>query len=149
MNVSPPGGAVKKTHEPSPSNRPGVSLLGNEGLAKKNSGPTPPKDLSVAAKRWWREIEAEYGIEDAGGLLVLQSACEAFDRMRQAQAILAAEGLVTRDRFGQAKVHPAAIVERDSRAQLLAAIKQLNLDLEPLKDRPGRPMGTPPLLRKV
>jgi len=118
-------------------------------LAKKNSGPTPPRGLSVAAKRWWREIEAEYGIEDAGGLLVLQSACEAFDRMRQAQAILAAEGLVTRDRFGQAKVHPAAIVERDSRAQMLAAIKQLNLDLEPLKDRPGRPMGTPPLLRKV
>jgi len=134
---------------PQPDNRPGVSHLGNEGLAKKNSGPTPPRGLSVAAKRWWREIEAEYGIEDAGGLLVLQSACEAFDRMRQAQAILAAEGLVTRDRFGQAKVHPAAIVERDSRAQMLAAIKQLNLDLEPLKDRPGRPMGTPPLLRKV
>jgi hypothetical protein len=32
-------------------------------------------------------------------------------------------------------------VERDSRAQWLAALKALNLDLEPLHDKPGRPGG--------
>jgi|ERR1051325_1204604 P27 family predicted phage terminase small subunit len=115
----------------------------------KNSGPSPPNGLSAAAKRHWREIQAEYGIEDPGGLMVLAAACEAYDRMREAQALLKAEGLTTKDRFGQARAHPAVIIERDSRGQMLSAIKQLNLDLEPLKDR-GRPSGTPAfLLRKV
>ena len=109
----------------------------------------PPKGLSTAARRWWRQIQAEYGIEDPGGLLVLQSACEAFDRMRQAQAILKDEGVTTTDRFGQRRSHPAVTIERDSRGQMLAAVKQLNLDLEPLRDRPGRPGGSPTLLRRA
>ena len=46
------------------------------------------------------------------------------------------------DRFGQVKSHPLLSVERDSRAQYLAALKALNLDLEPLRDKPGRPGGS-------
>ncbi|HVW69190.1 MAG TPA: P27 family phage terminase small subunit [Steroidobacteraceae bacterium] len=86
-------------------------------------------------------IREEYDIKDPGGLLILASAVEAFDRMRQAQRRLKREGLTVKDRFGQAKAHPAAVIERDSRAAMLAALKQLNLDLEPLEGRPGRPNG--------
>jgi hypothetical protein len=83
----------------------------------------------------------EYAITDSGGLEILRTALEAFDVMRAAQAVVKAEGSVTKDRFGQPKVHPAALVERDARGQYLAALKSLNLDLEPLRNGPGRPAG--------
>ena len=83
----------------------------------------------------------EYELTDEAGQLILQTALEAFDRMRQAQARLKKEGLTVLDRFDQPKAHPLCTVERDNRAQMMAAIKQLNLDLEPLKDR-GRPKGS-------
>jgi hypothetical protein len=38
---------------------------------------------------------------DRAGLLLLRTAAESLDRMREAQAILAADGMVITDRFGQ------------------------------------------------
>jgi hypothetical protein len=95
--------------------------------------------LSAEARRLKAAIVGEFAIEDAAGLVVLQTALEARDRMRQAQ--IAADGLTCRDRFGQIKAHPLVTVERDARAQFLAGLKQLGLDLEPLHDGPGRPAG--------
>jgi hypothetical protein len=83
-------------------------------------------------------LQAEYGIEDAGGLAVLSIAGEALDRLRLAQAAIEADGATVVDRFGQTKAHPLLPVERDARAAYLAALKALNLDLEPLQDRPAR-----------
>jgi P27 family predicted phage terminase small subunit len=103
--------------------------------------PKPPHGLSPEARGWWESIQLEYAVADPGGLLILASAVEAFDRMRQAQRRLRREGLTTVDRFGQRKAHPATVIERDSRSAMLAALKQLNLDLEPLQPRAGRPSG--------
>ncbi len=111
----------------------------------KNSAeksPKPPKTLSREAAALWRKLIAEYGITDEGGLLLLGTAMEAFTRMRQVQAALTKDGLIVRDRFGQAKAHPLCTIERDSRAQMLAALKHLNLDLEPINPRIGRPGGS-------
>ena len=107
----------------------------------KNSPIKPPKTLSREACRWWRRLTSEYEIGDDAGRLILATALEAFDRMRQAQAVLATDGLSIKDRFGQVKSHPLCVVERDSRGQMLAALKALNLDIEPLRDNPGRPGG--------
>lgn len=110
----------------------------------KNSAPQhekPPKGLSREAGRWWRRLTTEYEIGDDAGRLILATALEAFDRMRQAQAVLATDGLLIKDRFGQIKAHPLCVVERDSRAQMMAALKALNLDIEPLRDGRGRPPG--------
>lgn len=101
----------------------------------------PPKNLGREATKLWRKIQGEYGITDEAGLLILATACEAFDRMRLSQEILSKEGMTVADRFGQPKAHPMTTVERDSRAAMLAALKQLNLDLEPLRDNRGRPPG--------
>jgi P27 family predicted phage terminase small subunit len=101
----------------------------------------PPKYLSVAARKWWRALMGEYQIEDAAGLLLLTTAMECFDRMKAAGAVLDEEGLTFTDRYGQARPHPAATVEANNRSQMLGAIKQLTLDLEPLRDRVGRPGG--------
>jgi len=107
----------------------------------KNSTAKAPKHLSPEARRWWRKLQEEYAFSDEGGLLLLQTALEAFDRMRAAQAAIGQDGATALDRFGQLKAHPLLSVERDARAALLAALKALNLDLEPLRDGPGRPPG--------
>ena len=98
-----------------------------------------PHRLSVEAKKWWRKINQEYQIDDQAGLLLLQTALESFDRMRRAQEQVAERGMVSTDRFGQLKPHPLLTTERDARSHLMTALKQLNLDVEPLRDRLGRP----------
>lgn len=100
-----------------------------------------PRHLSDEARDWWRRIQREYQIDDDGGLLLLQTALEAFDRMRGAQQAIERDGATVRGSTKQLVAHPLLSVERDSRSQMLAAIKALNLDLEPLRDRPGRPAG--------
>jgi P27 family predicted phage terminase small subunit len=100
----------------------------------------PPSDLSFEAKKLWKSIQAEYGIEDATGITYLDTGCRFFARMREAQATIAREGAVVKDRFDQLKPHPAAIIERDAASSMIKAFRQLNLDVEPLKTI-GRPPG--------
>ena len=106
----------------------------------KKTIPKAPKNLSKESKCLWKTIVTEYNFTDSGGLTLLQTALEALDRLREAQAILKKTGLLVRDRFSQIRVNPVTIVERDSRSQFLHAMRMLNLDLEPLKDGPGRPL---------
>ena len=103
---------------------------------------TVPENLSQAAKKLWQKIQGEYQITDSGGLSILTTALEAWDRMKQCEQTLKNDGLTVSDRFGQQKISPLCAVERDARSQFLAAIKMLNLDLEPLRDGPGRPEGS-------
>ena len=100
-----------------------------------------PSHLSKAAREWWEKIRSEHGIDDHAGRLLLQTSLEAYDRMKQAQSAIKRDGPTVKDRFDQDKAHPLLTTERDSRAQMLAALKALNLDLEPLADGPGRPPG--------
>ena len=90
--------------------------------------PTPPKHLSAEAKRLWNAIHADADISDAAGLLILQSALEAHDRMKQAQASIEKNGVVFTDKFGQPRANPAAVIERDARSAMLAALKALRID---------------------
>jgi len=83
----------------------------------------------------------EYGVADAGGLQILATGLEAFDAMRTAEARVAADGAVFVDRFGQPRGHSLLPVIRDCRAQWLAALKQLNLDVAPASHVMGRPGG--------
>jgi len=89
----------------------------------------PPQNLSKEAKKWWVKIVSTWRFDDAG-LLILQGGLECFDRQRQAQAILARDGITFVDRFGQIRQHPATLIERDAKAGVLRALKALNLDIE-------------------
>ncbi|MCR5875698.1 hypothetical protein LRS10_16910 [Phenylobacterium sp. J426] len=84
---------------------------------------------------------SEYCIADAAGLALAQTAAECADRMASAQEAIARDGAMILDRYGCPKAHPACVLERDSRTGLLAALKALNLDVEPARDGPGRPPG--------
>ena len=103
---------------------------------------SPPKTLSAEARKWWRDVMQEYEITDPAGRLLLQTSLEAFDRMRGAQQAISDDGLMLRDRFEQPKAHPMVVIERDARSAMLTALKAMNLDIEPLRDAPGRPPGT-------
>ena len=106
--------------------------------------PKPPKHLLAAGAALWREIVSDYGLEDAAGLALLTAAaCEALDRMRAAQAAIKKHGEVVLDRYGCPKLNPACGLEKDSRAGMVLALKSLNLDIEPLRDRVGRPGAFP------
>ncbi len=86
--------------------------------------------LSKEAKRWYNRIKREYDIDDKPGLLLLQTAFEAFDEMRAAQEEMDGNPVYT-DRFGQPQEHPAAKTARASRTQMLAALKNLELEINP------------------
>jgi P27 family predicted phage terminase small subunit len=101
----------------------------------------PPNHLSTEAKKIWREIVSEYQIRDCAGLRILRVSLEAFDRAQAARQQIEKYGMLLKDKFGQAKPNPLLPVERDSRAAFLSGLKCLNLDIEPLRDRPGRPGG--------
>jgi P27 family predicted phage terminase small subunit len=103
--------------------------------------PKAPKGLTAEARRWWRAIQAEYAISDSAGLLLLQTAAEQFMRMRAEEAVIELEGSTVRDRFKQPKQHPAVVNAREARSAMLKCLRALNLDLEPIRDRVGRPGG--------
>jgi hypothetical protein len=99
------------------------------------------KTIRIEARKEAKRLIDEYEISDAGGLVLIQTFADAFTTELNAQDIVNKEGLTSKDRFGQTRAHPLLTVIRDSRAQKMAALKQLNLDLEPLKEKPGRPSG--------
>jgi P27 family predicted phage terminase small subunit len=88
----------------------------------------PPGHLSKESASWYTKIINEYDIVDTGGLLLLQTVCESFDRMRGAQELIKAEGITINDFRGAPRIHPANAVERDSRSALISALKVLGLD---------------------
>lgn len=91
---------------------------------------TAPKHLSPAARSLFNSIHELYELaphDDA----ILTKALEAWDRAEQARALVDADGLIITSRLGEQKAHPAAALERDSRAAFLAGMRQLGLDYQP------------------
>lgn len=103
--------------------------------------PGPPEHLGPSGLELWRSIQASYALDDPGGLALLQVAAEAADRVASVRRQLDDEGEVILIR-GVPRAHPAAAIERDARAAMIRAIKELHLDIEPLRDRGGRPPGS-------
>jgi len=97
-----------------------------------------PKHLQPATRRWWGKIARAYELEPHH-LRLLTLAGEAWDRGQEARELVASEGLVVLDRFGQARAHPGVAIERDSRIGFARLVRELGLDSEaPPEARPPR-----------
>src|SRR5262245_61418996 len=96
--------------------------------------PAAPAGYTPAAKRLWTDVVSSWQIDPAA-LTILAVGCEELMRKDAARAIVDREGMALSDRFGQSRAHPMLAVERDARAGLLRALKQLGLDLEPIHGR--------------
>ena len=103
--------------------------------------PEPPKGLKKAGRNQWISIQEQYGIDDPGGLAHLVSACRTEDDIARMRATLERDGDTITDRFGQKREHPLLAAIRGLEAVKRQALKSLNLDIEPLRDKPGRPGG--------
>jgi hypothetical protein len=112
-----------------------VKLLFRGALRK------PPKELKKAGRTQWNAIQLEYGINDPGGLAHLITSCRVEDDLQRMRAIVARDGDTLNDRFGQKREHPLLAAIRGLEAVKRQALKSLNLDIEPLRDKPGRPGG--------
>jgi len=86
-------------------------------------------ELSGRAARVWREVQAGWSLDPAS-LELLRCACEALQRADEAAAVVSREGQVFRDRWGQSRPHPAALLERDHRAQAARHLATLGVSLE-------------------
>jgi hypothetical protein len=99
-----------------------------------------PAHLGDSGRELWTNIQAGYQITDPGGQALLRTAAEAADRVASARRQIDEHGELLTIKGGP-RVNPLCAVERDARAALIRALKELHLDLEPLRDRPGRPEG--------
>ena len=85
-----------------------------------------PDHLSDEAKARWADLAELFDLDNAEARLLLQTACEALDRLRDHQRELAADGTVVTDRFDQKKPHPSLVGERDARSSLLMTLRALD-----------------------
>jgi phage terminase small subunit len=106
----------------------------------------PPEHLGPAGAQLWANVVRQYRIGDGAGLVLVTTAAECLDRMRQAQEAIREHGLLVADRYGGKRQNPACVVERAARDGMMNALKALNLDLEPLRDRADHVAG--PFRRK-
>jgi hypothetical protein len=112
--------------------------------------PAPGRDLEEPERKLWRRYTAAYDFPpgDTAGLEILRAAMLFYARARKARERLDEDGLTVLDARGTPKIHPAALVEQQSSAGYLRAVKQLGLGLEPVRSV-GRPPNMPALARQL
>jgi len=90
-------------------------------------------------RAFWRGTVAKYEL-DRHHLLLLQAACEAWDRRGQAKAVLDEQGTSYTDAKGNPRNRPEVAVERDSNITFMRSLRELGLDAASAGGRP------PPLI---
>lgn len=100
--------------------------------------PEPPEWVQPPEREFWEATVRDYVIEGPA-LAMLEVACSAMQRLREARAVLDVEGLVVEGRYaGTSRPHPLVAVERDARVQLLRVLRELDLEGESLPAPKGR-----------
>jgi hypothetical protein len=115
---------------------PAISVISPQVIA-------PSRPLGTHGQRLWDEIQAEYHIQDSGGLEVLQQLCCAADRGEELAAAIARDGALIRsgkDGDGPLRAHPAVREELACRSFVVRSLERLGISIsvEPRRG-PGRP----------
>jgi len=106
----------KKTVTPSPSPAPSAT-------------PVPNIQLTGTALELFEKVQTRWTL-DAVASQLLRLACESVQRANACAQITATEGLTIKDRWGQPKSHPMALLERDHRNSAANSLQKLGLNLE-------------------
>ena len=94
--------------------------------------PAPPRMLGRHGIALWENVQAEYSIEDPGGLELLAQACAGIDRAEALAERINADGEVIVVR-GVPKPHPCLREELAARSFVCRVIERLGLNLEAIK----------------
>src|SRR5262249_26805925 len=103
----------------------------------------PPRRLGPHGARLWDSVQAEYRIQDRGGIELLAQACASLDRAESLAEAIARDGDVIHSRTGVPRSHPAVKDELACRAFVCRILERLGLNIETIKPqgRPPRPFG--------
>lgn len=104
------------------------------------SKPKPPKHLRVATQRWFESVLEDYELE-SHHVRLLQLAGEAWDRCQQAREAIKKHGLTFENKYGETKIRPEAVIEKDSRIAFARLVRELNLSEEPPDSPRPKPLG--------
>jgi phage terminase small subunit len=103
--------------------------------APKPAAPPPPKGLTPAARRFWRETVGAFELEPHH-LSLLEQAARTLDVIAEAEAAIERDGAFVSGRFG-VRSHPAAVIRDRNRLAFARLVRELGLDLEaPATSRP-------------
>src|SRR5687768_3750264 len=94
------------------------------GVKQSQRDAAVPEHLGDAGRQLWASIQDGYAIADPGGRALLQTAAEAADRIASARRQIDEQGELLTIR-GIPRVNPLCAVERDARAALIRALKEL------------------------
>ena len=89
-----------------------------------------PSHLATSSRIWWRSVIQNWHLEPHH-VKLLTLAAESFDRAAECRRIIKRDGLMSQDRYGQPRLHPAADEERRAKALFASLLKQLALDADP------------------
>lgn len=101
--------------------------------------PDAPEHLSDEARDLWGKYVVDHNLYDTNQLTHLNTAMEAFDRMRQAQKVVTNDGILVEDSKGKPLPHPAIKIEERARMAMITALAKLNINVIPVRQGPGRP----------
>ena len=100
----------------------------------------PPKHLAKPTRTWFASVLQAYDLDETG-IEILTLAAELRDRAEDARSLVASQGAIVTDRFGQARENPAAKLERDSKIAFARLMRELGLSVEDDSHRPPRIIG--------
>jgi hypothetical protein len=101
----------------------------------------PPGKLGAVGLSLWNDIVSTYEFADRASYETLFQACAAADRAAKLRDLIDRDGEVIRTKTTGLKDHPALRHEIACRSFVVRTLARLGLDLEPLRDGPGRPPG--------
>jgi hypothetical protein len=119
------------------SKKPPLTVVGSNATL-----PQPPRKLGEHGMRLWRDVHAEYSIDDIGGIELLAQACASLDRAEALAKRIDADGETIYVR-GSLKSHPSIRDEMACRGFIVRTLYRLGLNLEQIKPvgRPSRGIG--------
>lgn len=103
---------------------------------------TDADHLGIAGRKLYDSILAEYEVTDSASEALLLAACHELDVATEADQLVLANGMSYRDGNGVLRVNPFVRVAREARLAMTRALRAMGLDLEPIRDRVGRPFGS-------
>jgi hypothetical protein len=103
--------------------------------------PTPPGQLGAVGLSLWNDIAAAYEFNDRASYETLYQACASADRAEEIARRISKDGVLIRSR-GVMRDNPLIKHELAARAFVCRSLQRLGLDLEPVRDGPGRPGGS-------
>jgi hypothetical protein len=106
-------------------------------IAPRQNPSAPPADLAPKEAAIWVRLVAEYGLSDAPAIVLLEQLCRNLQLARECREVIDQDG-----KLQGTREHPLLRTWRDADKVAHQALRSLNFDLEPLRDRAGRPPGS-------